>query len=289
MQSAIARASAPAAAGHADAAVASRRSNPADQPILFLALQLADAAAVARSTSTPRRCSRSASRRSTGVAQVQVYGVAEVRGAGRSSTRGSWPPRGLGIDEVAQARARRQRQPARPGRSTGRSSSLHHRGRRASSPTPPPTGPLVVAYRNGRPVRLERAGHGHRQRRERQGRGLVQRRARRSSSRSSASPAPTRSRWPTGSRRCCRSSSAQLPAGVSTDDAASTARSRSASRSHDVKFTLLAHPRPRRAGDLPVPAQPLGDDHPQPGAADVDRRHLRGDVRCSATASTTCR
>ena len=47
--------------------------------------------------------------------------------------------------------------------------------------------------------------------------------------------------------------------------------------------------RARRAGHLPVPAQHLGDDHPQPRAAGLDRRHVRGDVRCSATASTTCR
>ena len=33
-----------------------------------------------------------------------------------------------------------------------------------------------------------------------------------------------------------------------------------------------------RPGDLPLPAQRLGDDHPQPRAADVDRRHVRGHV-----------
>ena len=58
---------------------------------------------------------------------------------------------------------------------------------------------------------------------------------------------------------------------------------------HDVKFTLLLTVVPRRAGDLPLPAEPLGDDHPQPRAAGLDRRHLRGDVPRSATASTTCR
>ena len=47
--------------------------------------------------------------------------------------------------------------------------------------------------------------------------------------------------------------------------------------------------RPRRPRDLPVPAQPLRDDHPQPRAAVLDRRHVRGDVGCSTTASTTCR
>src|SRR5207245_2900127 len=35
----------------------------------------------------------------------------------------------------------------------------------------------------------------------------------------------------------------------------------------------------RRPGDLPVPAQPLGHDHPQPGAAVLAGGHVRGDVR----------
>ena len=47
---------------------------------------------------------------------------------------------------------------------------------------------------------------------------------------------------------------------------------------NDVQFTLLLTLVPGRDGDLPVPAQPVGDDHPEPGAADVDHRHLRGHV-----------
>ena len=35
---------------------------------------------------------------------------------------------------------------------------------------------------------------------------------------------------------------------------------------------------PRRPRDLPLPAQPLGHGHPEPRAADVDRRHVRGHV-----------
>ena len=35
---------------------------------------------------------------------------------------------------------------------------------------------------------------------------------------------------------------------------------------------------PRRPRHLPVPAQPVGDRHPEPGAAVLDRRHVRGDV-----------
>ena len=40
-----------------------------------------------------------------------------------------------------------------------------------------------------------------------------------------------------------------------------------------------ADARPRRPRDLPLPAQPLGDGHPEPRAAVLDRRHLRRDVR----------
>ncbi len=35
---------------------------------------------------------------------------------------------------------------------------------------------------------------------------------------------------------------------------------------------------PRRARDFPLPAESLRDDHPEPRAAVLDRRHVRGDV-----------
>ena len=54
-----------------------------------------------------------------------------------------------------------------------------------------------------------------------------------------------------------------------------TARNRSATRSTTCKFTLLLTLVSGRDGDLPVPAQSLGDDHPEPRAADVDHRHVR--------------
>ena len=99
----------------------------------------------------------------------------------------------------------------------------------------------------------------------------------RSSWRSSASRAPTRSRWPTPSRRCCRRSSAQLPASVKLHmlyDRSVTIRDVGARR----EVHAGADARAGGAGDLPVPAQRLGHGHPEPGAADVDHRHVRGDV-----------
>ena len=59
---------------------------------------------------------------------------------------------------------------------------------------------------------------------------------------------------------------------------AATGRSRFASRCTTSSSRCSLHGRPRRAGHLPLPAQSLGDDHPQPRAAGVDRRHVRRDV-----------
>ena len=47
---------------------------------------------------------------------------------------------------------------------------------------------------------------------------------------------------------------------------------------NDVKFTLLLTVWPGDPGDLPFPAKPLRHAHSQPGAADVDRGHIRRDV-----------
>ena len=46
----------------------------------------------------------------------------------------------------------------------------------------------------------------------------------------------------------------------------------------DVQFTMLLTLGAGHHGDLRVPAQRLGDGHPQPGAALLHHRHVRGDV-----------
>ena len=88
----------------------------------------------------------------------------------------------------------------------------------------------------------------------------------RSTWRSSGSRGRTRSRWWTASRRCCRSSSSRLPASVQlrirSDRAGPDPRVGGRREVH-----ARSHRLPRRPGDLPVPAQPVGDDHPEPGAA----------------------
>ena len=55
------------------------------------------------------------------------------------------------------------------------------------------------------------------------------------------------------------------------------------------RVRAAADHRAGRAGDLPVPAQPLRHHHPERRGAAVAGRHVRGDVRCWATAWTTSR
>ena len=50
-----------------------------------------------------------------------------------------------------------------------------------------------------------------------------------------------------------------------------------------------ADDRPGRPGHLPLPADAVGDGHPEPGGAAVVARHLRVSCTSAATASTTSR
>ena len=128
--------------------------NPADQPILFLALS---SPTLPLSTVDEYAETMLAQRISmvNGVAQVQVFGSQKyaVRVQLDPTTLAS---RGIGIDEVEQALDERQRQ----------SADRHALGR-APAFTVQASGqllnaaafrPLIVAYRNGAPVRLEELG-----------------------------------------------------------------------------------------------------------------------------------
>ena len=214
----------------------------------------------------------------SGVAQVQVFG------AQKYAVRVQLDPhalasRGIGIDEVADGGPDRQREPAdrdalrratsaftvqatgqltRRRRTTGRSSSPTATARRCASSElgqRRSTASRTTRRRRGtstaetlraldRPRDPAPAGHEH-------GRG---RRG--------------------GRRRCCRrferSCRRRSKLHVLFD------RSESIRDSvDDVKFTMLLALVAGRAGDLPLPAQRLGDGHPEPGAADLDRRHVR--------------
>ena len=97
---------------------------------------------------------------------------------------------------------------------------------------------VIVTYRDGRPVRLEDIGTAYNSvENDKVGR-LVREPARRSSWPSSASPGPTPSRWPRGSRSCCPSCRRSCP--PRSPCTSSTTASTSIEESvNDVKFTLL--------------------------------------------------
>ena len=93
----------------------------------------------------------------SGVSRVQVYG------AQKYAVRVQVDPdelaaRNIGIDEVQQRHSSEQHQPAHrpPGR---RQAGVHHPIERHADRTPPPTGRMIVAWRNGSPVRLEQLGN----------------------------------------------------------------------------------------------------------------------------------
>ena len=178
--------------------------NPADAPILTLALTSQHAAAHRRSRTWPTRGSRRRSRSSPASAWSPSAAGSKPGGAHPGQPGARSPPTASAWKTCA------PRSPpptsTRPrAASTGRSS----RSRSAPTISSCRAGeyrPLVVAYRNGAPVRLsdvadvidgaENVAAGR----------VDERHARRSSSTSSASPAPTSSRSSTASSSCCRSS-----------------------------------------------------------------------------------
>ena len=92
-------------------------------------------------------------------------------------------------------------------------------------------------------------------------------------------------RW-SSVKACCRS--CRPPAGARSTSTVLTDRTTTIRASvADVRVRAGARRRAGRAGDLPVPAQPARDHHPEPVGAAVAGRHLRGDVPAAASASTT--
>ena len=180
-----------------------RKVNPADQPIIYISLS---STILPLSTVDEYAETYMAQRISmvSGVAQVQVFGSQKyaVRVQVNPDVLTSL---GIGIDQVQQAIAGGQRQPSRRERWTGLTRPSRSR-RRASSPAPRRTGPLIVTYRNGSPVYLRPDRQGHRQRGERQGRQLEERHA----GHRAGDPAPAGDqhrpgrRWHQGA--CCQAS-----------------------------------------------------------------------------------
>ena len=89
--------------------------------------------------------------------------------------------------------------------------------------------------------------------------------------------------------RAARSSIAQMPSSVKLEHPQRPLGRRSAHAIHDVKVTLGDHRRAGGPGDLPLPAPPVGHDHPGALAADLAHRHARAHEVRWTSASTTSR
>ena len=214
----------------------------------------------------------------SGVAQVNVFGVAEVRGADRRRSAASWPRTAIGIDEVATADRRTPTSTCRPARCTAPTSTFTVQAERPAAARGRVYGPIDHRLPQRQPGAPRRGRARLRRRRERQ-----ERRA------GSTATAHDLSRDPEAAGHQHRRGG-RRGQGAAADASARSCRRRSRSTSAATAPVAIresvarrevhaaAHRRPGRAGDLPLPAQRLGDDHPQPGAAGLDRRHLRGDV-----------
>ncbi len=249
-----------------------KKVNPADQPVLYLALT---SPTLPFSTVDEYAETILAQRISTisGVAQVQVFGSQKY------AVRVQLDPsklatRGIGIDEVQRAVAQ-----ANVNLPTGTLYGAHQAfSVQASGQLTDAAAyrPLIVAYRNGSPVRLEQLGRvidsvqtdkvASWYNDERAVVLAIQRQ-----------PGTNTIEVVDSIKKLLPAFRAQLPAAVNLN----VLYDRSVSMRdsvNDVKFTLAPVHRAGRAGDLPVPAQHLGHHHPEPRPADVHRRHLRGDV-----------
>ena len=206
----------------------------------------------------------------SGVAQVQRLRRRRSTRCASTSIRASSPRTGIGIDEVATRDPERERRTCRPARCTAPDQTfvVQANGQlmRAAA-----YGPTIIAYRNGNPVRLDEVAHVYDgvendktaswYKGKRTIYLAIQKQPGTNVGRTSS----------TTSRRCCRRSASSCRRRSTLD--IRTDRSVTIRESvHDVKFTLLLTIGLVVAGDLPVPAQRLGDDHPEPRAAGVDRR-----------------
>jgi HAE1 family hydrophobic/amphiphilic exporter-1 len=191
-----------------------QKVDPSSAPILYFALTLDGAAAL-----TARRIRRDVSR------AAHLHGDGRRAGAGvrLAEVRGAHParPAGDGHAQDWHRRGRRrgehgQRQPS-DGRALGHRQGVHGAGQR---PALEREGlrPLIVAYKNGAPVRLQDIGTVVDGVQNRQGRELVQRQ-RAIVLAVSGSRAPTRWRWRSSSRRRCSQMESQLPGSVTVHDA----------------------------------------------------------------------
>ena len=251
-----------------------QKVNPGDQPVLFLVLRSATLPLsidqrVRRVDDRAAHLDGQRRRAGAGVRRREVRGPHRRRSAQARGAR----------HRHRRSRQRRSRTPTsscRPARCTARSRPSRC-WPTASCCARQAYGPMIVAYRNGNPVRLEEVAHVYDGVENDKNAAWYGRASARSTWRSRSSRAPTSSRSSTRSKTLLPAFREQLPA-------AAVARHPQRSLGRDPRVGprrqvhAADHGRARRPGDLPVPAEPLGHDHSEPRAAGLDRRDLRGDV-----------
>ena len=177
------------------------------------------------------------SRWSTGVAQVHGVRRAEVRRAHRGRPA-QLAARSIGIDEVATADQQRATSICRPARSTGRDRTftVQSNGQLMHAPT---YRPLDRRLPQRQPGPARRSRQRLRRRRERQTASWFNGNARRSIWRIQRQPGTNTVEVVDAIKALLPDLQAQLPASVQLGDPQRPLAVRSATRSHDVKFTLL--------------------------------------------------
>ena len=248
-----------------------QKVNPADSPILYLTLSskmlpLSQVDEYAE-TLIGQRISMV-----SGVALVSVFG------AQKYAVRLDVDPhqlaaRAIGIDELAQAvQSANVNQPTGTLYGPDRTFTVNTAGQLTEAAA---YRPLIVAYRNGRPVRLDDVAHVY---------DGVENDKTASWYNADRAIYLSVQRQPGSNtveivdniRALLPQLQAQLPASVQLLD---SQRPIAVDPRLRQRHQVHADPDDRagRAGDLPVPAESVRDAHSQPGAAGVDRRHLRGD------------
>ena len=263
-----------------------RKVNPADAPILLLALKsdivpLTELDAFAQQVISPSLSTLD------GVAQVLIFGSQKY------AVRIQIDPTALAARGISHRRAadgdRRRPTPTRrsaPCRATQQQLTIDANTQLDNAAD---FSKLIVASQRRQAGAARRRHQGHRFGRQprRRRAGMTARAP--SSSRSSASPTPTRSTSSTASRRCCRPSQAQLPAAASHRDCSTTARPRSAGRATTCSSRSLLTIALVILVIFLFLRRVCGDADPGARRADLAHRHARRRCTCSAFPSTTSR
>ena len=208
--------------------------NPADTPIMTLAL-------TSQTLPLPKLEDLADTRIAQKISQLPGVGLVSISGGQRPAVRIQVNPKalaayGLSLDDVRTAIANANTNQAK-GSFDGptRASTIDANDQLKSADE---YRQLIIAYKNGAPVRVVGRRRRRRRRRELAPRRVGERRRPRSSSTSSASRAPTSSRSSTASRSCCRSCRRRCPPAV--DVTLLTDRTVTIRASvRDVQFELL--------------------------------------------------